>query len=152
MPNKRTRPFTSDTHAGGCSSSGQKKHILLNGSMKNILKRVSPCHRETTRYNRADRIRSSTSRSHDLSVTRQRGGSARSSPSTVIDVCGLFGIMAVATSSRLRSIIRFRVSGYSPFPMFSYFFFSIRLVAEIKIHIFVTHPNMASDSYSFYWH
>jgi len=60
--------------------------------------------------------------------------------------------MAVATSSRLRSIIRFRVSGYSPFPVFSYFFFPIRLVAEIKIHIFVTHPtpNMASDSYSFY--
>ncbi|KYN14333.1 hypothetical protein ALC57_13500 [Trachymyrmex cornetzi] len=53
--------------------------------MKNILKRVSPRHGKTTRYDRANRIRSDTSRSHDLSVTRQRDGSVRSSPSTVIN-------------------------------------------------------------------
>jgi len=117
--------------------------------MKNILKRVSPRHGKTTRYDRADRIRSNTSRLYDLSMTRQRDGSVRSSPSTVINCVDCLGIMAVATSSRLRSIIRFRVSGCSPFPVFSYFFFPIRLIAEINIHIFVTHPtsNMTSDSY-----
>jgi len=38
-----------------------------------------------------------------------------------VDHYQLCGIMAVATSSRLRSIIRFRVSGCSLFPVFSYY-------------------------------
>lgn len=77
-------------------------------------------------------------------VTRQRDRSARSSSSTVVAVnywCGSFEIMAVATSSRLRSIIRFRVSGYSPFPgVSSLYCFSLSsaFVAETMVHIFAT--------------
>lgn len=87
--------------------------------------------------------RTSPSRPRDLSATRQRDGSVRSSPSTVILSCrcGSLGIMAVATSSRLRSIIRFRVSGLSPYPMLSRsLLFSLsptRSIAEIKARVSV---------------
>lgn len=60
--------------------------------------------------------------------------------------------MAVATSSRLRSIIRFRVSGLTLFSVlsrFSFFSFPIRLVAGMKVHTLASYSQLnASDSHT----